>query len=158
MPQIAIEYMILIPVLILQIFLFPMTATVIMNTYVDSRLTIELQEIAGHMGSSIQQLYYAIDHGSISDGSMRITLDTPPLIEGRAYTTTLSNVTHLDSSYQIMNVTLQLIGSKNSASTVVTLGQNVDWQENLAFNSTAHSPSIVATKTNNSIWLSFGGT
>ena len=158
MVQIAIEYMILIPVLILQIFLFPLTATVIMNTYVDSRLTIELQEIAGHIGSSIQQLYHAVDHGSISNSSMKITLDTPPLIEGRAYTTTLSNVIHLDTSYQIMNVTLQLIGSKDSASTVVTLGQNVNWQENLSFNSTAHSPSIVATKTNNFIWLSFGGT
>ena len=76
MPQIAIEYMIMVPVLILQIFIFPMTASVIMNTYVDSRLTIELQATAGHMGSSIQQLYYTIDHGSISDGSMKITLDT----------------------------------------------------------------------------------
>ncbi|HLN88803.1 MAG TPA: hypothetical protein VK253_01945 [Candidatus Binatia bacterium] len=158
MPQVAIEYMIMVPVLILQIFIFPLTASVIMNTYVDNRLTIELQATAGHMGSSIQQLYYAIDHGSISDGSMTITLDTPPLIEGRAYTTTLSNVTDLDTSCQIMNVTLKFIGSKGQTSTVVTLGQNVDWPENLAFNSTAHSPSLVATKTNDSIWLSFGGT
>ena len=158
MPQIALEYMIMVPVLILQIFIFPLTASVIMNTYVDSRMTIEIQEIAGHMGSSIQQLYYTIDHGSISDGSMKITLDTPPLIEGYAYTTTLSHVTHQDTSYQIMNVTLKLVGSKDQASTIVTLGQDVDWQENLAFNSTAHSLSMVATKTANSIWLSFGGT
>lgn len=158
MPQIAIEYMIFVPVLILQIFIFPLTASVIMNTYVDSRLTIELQGTAGHMGSSIQQLYYTINHGSVTNGSMKITLDTPPLIEGYAYTTTLSHVTHLDTSYQIMNVTLKLIGTKDQTSTIVTLGQNVDWQDNLAFNSTAHSLSIVANKTANSIWLSFGGT
>ena len=158
MPQIAIEYMIFVPVLILQIFLFPLAASVIMNQYTDSRLTIELQETAGHMGSSIQQLYYAINHGSISNGSMKITLDTPPLIEGHAYTTTLSHVAHLDTSYQIMNVTLKLFNSKDQTSTLVTLGQNVNWQDNLAFNSTAHSLSIVANKTANSIWLSFGGT
>ncbi len=76
MPSITIEYMIMIPVLILQIFIFPLTASVIMNTWTDSRMTIELQETAGHMSSSIQQLYYTINHGSMSNGSMKITLDT----------------------------------------------------------------------------------
>ncbi len=158
MPSITIEYMIMVPVLILQIFLFPMTASVIMNTWADSSMTLELQETAGHMGSSIQQLYYTMNHASVPNGTMTITLDTPPLIEGHAYTTTLSHATNLDTSIQIMNVTLKLIGTRDQTSTLVTLGQNVDWQENLAFNSTAHSLSIVAHKTSNSIWLSFGGT
>jgi hypothetical protein len=157
-PSITLEYMIMIPVLILQIFLFPITASVIMNTWADSSMTLELQETAGHMGSSIQQLYYAMNHASVPNGTMTITLGTPPLIEGHAYTTTLSHATNLDTSIQIMNVTLKLIGTKDQTSTLVTLGQNVDWQENLAFNSTAHSLSIVAHKTSDSIWLSFGGT
>src|ERR1035441_11052884 len=121
MPSITIEYMIMVPVLILQIFIFPLTASVIMNTWVDSRMTIELQETAGQMGSSIQQLYYTMNHASISNGSMQINLGTPPLIEGYAYTTTLNHVTNLDTSYQIMNVTLKLIGTKDQASTLVTL-------------------------------------
>jgi hypothetical protein len=149
--------MIMIPVLIMQIFLFPLTATAIMDNWTDSRITVELQATAGHLGSSIQQLYYTINHGSMSDGSMKITLDLPPLIEGRAYTTTLSHVTHLDTSYQVMNVTLKFIGTKDQASSLVTLGLNVDWQENLAFNSTSNSLSLVANKTANSIWISFGG-
>ena len=158
MPSITLEYMIMIPVLILQIFIFPLTASVIMNTWADSSMTIELQETAGHMGSSVQQLYYTMNHASIPNGTMTITLDTPPLIQGHAYKTTLSHATHLDTSSQIMNVTLKLIGTKDQTSTLVTLGQNVDWQENLTFNSTAHSLSLVAHKTLNSIWLSFGGT
>jgi hypothetical protein len=157
MPHIAIEYVIMVPVLILQIFIFPLTASVIMDTWTDSRLTIEIQETAGHMGSSIQQLYYTMNHASVSNGTMKINLDVPPLIEGRAYTTTLRHVPHQDNSYQTMNVTLKFIGSKDQASTLVTLGPNVDWTENLAFNSTAHSLSIIANKTSNSIWLSFGG-
>ena len=158
MPSITIEYMIMIPVLILQIFLFPITASVIMNTWADSSMTLELQETAGHMGSSIQQLYYTMNHASVPNGTMTITLDTPPLIQGHAYTTTLSHATNLDTSLQIMNVTLNLIGTRDQTSTLVTLGQNVDWQENLAFNSTVHSLTMVAHKTSNSIWLSFGGT
>ena len=158
MPSITLEYMIMIPVLILQIFLFPITASVIMNTWADSSMTLELQETAGHMGSSIQQLYYTMNHASVPNGTMTITLGTPPLIEGHAYTTTLSHATNLDTSLQIMNVTLNLIGTGDQTSTLVTLGQNVDWQENLAFNSTLHSLTMVAQKTSNSIWLSFGGT
>jgi len=157
-PSITLEYMIMIPVLILQIFIFPLTASVIMNTWADSSMTIELQETAGHMGSSIQQLYYTMNHASIPNGTMTITLDTPPLIQGHAYKTTLSHATHLDTSSQIMNVTLKLIGTKDQTSTLVTLGQNVDWQENLTFNSTAHSLNLIAHKMSNSIWLSFGGT
>jgi hypothetical protein len=155
--HITIEYMIMIPVLIMQIFLFPIVASVIMNTWQDSTTTIQLQTTSGHMGSSIQQLYYTMNHGSISDGSMKITLDVPPTINGRAYTTTLSHVTHLDTSYQIMNVTLKIIGTKVQTSTLVTLGQNVDWHENLAFNSTSHNLSLIATKTANSILISYGG-
>jgi hypothetical protein len=157
MAHITIEYVIMVPVLIMQIFLFPLTATVIMDTWTDSRITIELQTTAGHLGSTIQQLYFTMNRGSISDGSMKINLDIPQIIEGRAYTTTLSHVTHTDTSYQIMNVTLKFIGTKDQVSTLVTLGQNVNWQENLAFNSTAHSLSLIADKTANSIWISFGG-
>lgn len=65
MAQISIEYMIMIPILILQIFLFPFAATAIMNGWTDSRMTIQLQEVSGHLGSSIQQLYYTMNHESI---------------------------------------------------------------------------------------------
>ena len=157
MAHITIEYMIMIPVLIMQIFLFPYAASVIMSTWGDSNTTIQLQTTAGHMGSSIQQLYYTINHGSMSDGSMKITLDVPPIINGHAYTTTLSHATHLDTSYEIMNVTLKIIGANVQTSTLVTLGQNVNWTQNLAFNSTSHNLSLIATKNANSISISYGG-
>src|SRR4030065_164396 len=105
--------MIMIPVLILQIFLFPLAASAIMNTWADSSMTLELQETAGHISSSIQQLYYTMNHASIPNGNMAITLDTSPLIDGYAYTTTLRHVEHPDTSYQIMNVTLKLLGTKD---------------------------------------------
>lgn len=149
--------MIMIPVLIMQIFLFPLTASVIMDTWSNSSTTLELQETAGHLSSSIQQLYYTMNHASISNGSMKVTLDVPALIENRAYTTTLRHVTQTGSSYVIMNVTLSLVGTKCTTSSIVTLGDNVNWVENLSFNSTAHNLSLIANKTSNSILISFGG-
>lgn len=157
MPSITLEYMIMIPVLILQIFLFPLAASAIMNTWADSSMTLELQETAGHISSSIQQLYYTMNHASIPNGNMAITLDTSPLIDGYAYMTTLRHVERPDTSYQIMNVTLKLLGTKDHTSTLVTLGQNVDWQENMSFLSGKQPIILIANKTSNSIWISLGG-
>lgn len=157
MPHVTIEYMIMIPVLIAQIFLFPFLATAIMDTWADSSSTLELQETAAYIGSSIQQLYFTMNQESMTNGAVKINLAIPPSIEGHVYTTTLRHMTHLDTSYEVMNVTLILVGTKAHASTLVTLGQNVDWQENLAFNSTSNSLNLIANKTVNSIWLSFGG-
>jgi hypothetical protein len=155
--HITIEYMIMIPVLIMMIFIFPFVATVIMGTWTQSITTMELQTTAGHMSSSIQQLCYTINYGSYINGTMKITLAVPTLIQGHTYTTTLSHVTHTDSSFQLMNVTLKIVGGEAQASSLITLGSNINWQENLAFNSTAHLLSLGANKTANSVWLFFGG-
>ena len=155
MPQVTIEYMIMVPVMIMQILIFPFAAQIIMSTWDDSRRTIELQETAGHLGSSIQQLYYTMNHASIASGSLTVKLDTPPLIEGHAYTITLQNATNPNTSIKIMNVTLSLASTSNKVSTLVTLGENAAWQDDATFPS--NSTSIIATKASGSIWLSFEG-
>jgi len=68
MGHVTIEYMIMLPILILQIFLFPLTANWLMNIWVDSRRTLALQDVAGHLGSTIQQLYFSLNHETISNG------------------------------------------------------------------------------------------
>ena len=128
MTQITIEYMIMIPILIMQIFLFPLTAGIIMNGWVDSRRTLALQETASHLGSSMQQLYSSLNHGSITAGVVNNTLDTPPFIEGYAYTGTamLRNASDPDAA-RILDVTLTLVGTQLEVTSSVTLGQNVVW-------------------------------
>lgn len=156
MPHITIEYMIMIPVLILQIFIFPFTAAVIMNTWTDSRMTLELQETASHLGSSVQQLYYTINHGSISSGSLTVKLDTPTSVEGYPYTITLHDASNSGNQARIMNLTLDLRGTRCTTSTLITLGQNANWVINSRFSST-NSTSITATKNSGSISLTFDG-
>jgi len=157
MGHVTVEYMIMIPVLILQIFLFPIVAGAIMDGYNDSRRALELQETAGHLGSTIQQLYYTVNHATIN-GTLKFSLDIPATIEQYPYTVTLRNVTNRDTSYAVMNVTLSFIHVEGFSSTLVTLGDNVEWQDNLSFNSTSPNLYLTANKTTENIFLTFGGT
>ena len=155
MGHVAIEYMILIPVLIMQIFLFPFAATAIMNTWVDQRRSLELQEIAGHLGSSVQQLYFTLNRASKANGCLTSTLDTPATIENFYYNITLQDNSNPSSSVKVMKITLNLIRATGEASSLVTLGENAAWQDGVTFRSDV--TSIVATESSGSIWLSFEG-
>lgn len=160
MVQITIEYMILIPVLVLQMFLFPLTVGWIMNTWVDSRRSLELQEVASHLGSSIQQVYLSLNHTTIQAGTLTNRLDTPPFIEGYAYTGNATLTTVLGdvvfNSSKVLSITLKYKGLDISTNASVTLGQNVEWKTStLASNST--DACITAEKfLNGTILLSFG--
>jgi len=161
LPQITIEYMIMVPILILQIFLFPLTAGWIMNTWVDSRQTLALREIASHVGSSVHQVYSALNHESISAGAVTNSLEIPPFIEGYAYRGNAS-LRVLDpaapDSSQFLDITLRFKGSQIEATTSVTLGSNVAWDEDSAFMSNSTYASLVAEKmTNGTILLYFEG-
>jgi hypothetical protein len=157
--QITIEYMIMIPILILQIFLFPLTAGWIMNTWVDSRQTLALQETASHISSSIHQVYSALNHDSISNGTVTNRLEVPLFIEGYVYrgNASLRTSNPTPNSSQVLDITLRFIGGHIESNTAVTLGQNVAWQ-NSTFMSNSTDASLIAQKMlNGTILLSFGG-
>ncbi|MBN1245947.1 hypothetical protein JXA31_10175 [Candidatus Bathyarchaeota archaeon] len=158
MPQITIEYMIMIPMLILQIFLFPLTAGWIMTTWVDSRQTLALQETGSHLSSSIQQLYSALTHDSISTGTVRSRLAVSPFIEGYAYRGNASlRASGLNSS-QFLDITLRFEGSQIGATTSVTLGSDVQWDPDSAFMSNSTNANLVAEKmANGTILMYFEG-
>jgi hypothetical protein len=158
LPQITIEYMIMIPILILQIFLFPLTAGWIMNTWVDSRQTLALQEAASHLGSSVHQVYSALNHESISAGTVTNRLEVPPFIEGYAYTGNATLRDAAPNSSQILDITLKFKGSHIEATTSVTLGSNVQWDADSAFMSNSTYASLIAEKmANGTILMYFGG-
>lgn len=161
MPQITIEYMIMIPMLILQIFLFPLTAGWIMTTWVDSRQTLALQENASHLSSSIQQLYSALTHESISSGTVRSRLAISPFIEGYAYRGNASLRDSELNSSQFLDITLRFMGGSIETTTSVTLGSNVQWDADSTFMSNSTNANLVAKKywngTQHIILMSFEG-
>lgn len=160
MPHITLEYMIMIPILLMQIILFPYVAVTMRTSWVESNVNLELQEICSHIGSSMQQLYYTMNHASISAGSLSAKLGTPTSIGdgyGNFYgfTITLQNATNVNTDVKIMNVTLHIEGTGDQAFSLVTLGDNAVWQNNAVFLSSS-STSVNATKTAGSIMLTFG--
>jgi hypothetical protein len=159
--QITIEYMIMIPILILQIFLFPLTAGWIMTTWTDSRQTLALQETASHVGSSIQQVYSALNHESISAGTVTNRLEIPSFIEGYAYKGNATLRTTLDpelNSSKVLDINLRFMGGRIVTMTSVTLGQNVEWDLDSAFMSNSTDANLIAEKMpNGTILMSFEG-
>ena len=156
MPQVAIEYVILVPILILQIFLFPIAAATLMNIWIDSRRTLALEETASHLGSSIQQLYFSLNHTSITAGNVTNQLQIPPFIEGYSYTGNGTLRTALDNSIKILDLSLKYRGLAISTATSVQLGQNVAWHESMFISNSTSACVIVQKFSNGTIQLSFG--
>ena len=157
MANITIEYMILIPILILQIFLLPFAAGLFMNYWSTSSDTLALNETSTHIGSSIEQLYFFLNNPSVSSGTVTNDVGIPSYIGNYAYigSATLISVSGSGSG-KVLELTLKLIGSTISTTTPVTLGENVQWV-NSTFMSNSNSPCINGYKNNNNIiCLSFG--
>ena len=157
MAHITIEYVIMLPILILQIILFPLTASWLMNVWVDSRRNLALEEVASHLGSTIQQVYFTLNHETISAGTFRQKPDVPPFIEDYPYTgnATLKSVSG-SSSVKILELTLRLKGVGKSVSTTVLLGQNVVWQESTFVSNSANACITAVKFSNGTIALRFG--
>lgn len=148
----------MIPILILQIFLFPLTAGWIMNTWVDSRQILALKETASYIGSSIHQTYTALSHESLSAGIVTNKLEIPSSIEGKLYMGNATLRSILDSnSSKILDINLYIRDSEIYAKTSVILGDDVEWV-NSSFESKSLEANIFAEKLSSGlIRLSFGG-
>ena len=158
MPHVTIEYVIMVPVLIMQIFLFPLTASWLMNIWVDSRRTLALQEAASHLGSTIQQIFFSLNHTTILSGTVTQKANVPTFIENYPYTgtATLRSISGLGSS-KVLDITLRLVTVGTTVTSSAILGSNVFWQES-TFVSNSINTCIRAEKMmDGTIYLSFGG-
>jgi len=158
MTHITIEYMIMVPVMILQIFLFPLTASWLMNIWVDSRRTLALHEVASHLGSTIQQLYFSLNHETISAGTSTYSPGLPPFIENYYYTgnATLRTVAGSADSSKVLSITLTLAKTKITVTTLVILGPNVLWQDSSFVSNSTHACVSAMKNATGTITLFFG--
>jgi len=158
-PHVTIEYMIMMPILIMQIFLFPLTASWLMNIWIDSRRTLALQDIASHLGSTIQQLYFSLNHDTISAGTTTYSPGLPPFIEDLPYVGNATLRTILEqplNSSKVLDLTVRLISTRTSVTTSVVLGPNVSWKTS-SFMGNSTKAFVAAEKlSDGTISLSFG--
>jgi hypothetical protein len=148
MPHVTIEYVIMVPILIMQIFLFPLTASWLMNVWIDSRRMLAVQDTASHLGSTIQQLYFSLNHESISAGAKATyTPGLAPYIENIPYygNATLRTVSSQQGAGKVLDLSIRLLGTNIRATSVVVLGPNVAWQSS-TFKSNSTNVCINAQK------------
>jgi hypothetical protein len=149
--------MIMVPLLILQIFLFPLTVSWVMDDWATSRQTLELQNTASHLGSQIQQIYFSLNHATIGSGNVTAAIEVSPLIEGYPYNVSGTSRIAPNSNSVILDLNLTFINLMVSATSSVTLGNSrtVSWvASSFLSNSTAQ---IHAEKSNGAIQFSFLG-
>lgn len=157
MPHVTMEYMIMVPVLILQVLLFPLTTSWLMNVWVDSRRELALQDIANHLASTIQQLYFILSHESMSSAeNVTQASNVPPYVEDYPYTGvgTLRAVSEFNSS-KVLEITLSMKNVANTATASVLLGENVVWVPSTFISDSANA-CIKAAKIDGVVTLSFG--
>jgi hypothetical protein len=158
-PHVTIEYMIMIPVMILQIFLFPIVASTLMSIWVDQRRTLALQDVAGHLGSTMQQLYFSLNHDTIPSGNVTYSPGLPPFIEDNYYVgsvTLLTGSASASNSSVFIGLTVKLVGTADSAMTTVVLGSNVLWQQSTFLSNSTHACVSAQKFMNGTISLWFG--
>jgi len=136
MPHVSMEYAIMVPVLLLQVILIPMAAGWMMDVWVVRRRETALQDVASHMGTAIQQLYFSLNSEEVAVGITSHSPKVPPFIESIPYVITASD-------------------RKVESSTII------DWQQSAGvrapFLSNATSASIYVEKfPNGTLGFSFG--
>jgi hypothetical protein len=157
MPHATMEYVIMAPILILQVVFFPLVTSWMMSFWIGSRRQIALRETADHLGSLIQQIYFSLNHENVPSGQVVYFPDLPKFIENYAYTVrgVLTSEGQNSSKVLKLNLTLRQVG--NTVETLVVLGPNVVWNEATVYVSNSTNARILAEKfPNGTLSLAFG--
>ena len=127
MPNVTIEYVILIPLLFTQVIVFPYVASTMASNWQNSQIDIELQTAANHLVSTIQQLYMTLNSEAILAGTVTHESPLPLTIGLYPYTAIGSLNDPPDNFAKVLTVTLTLDELGNTATASTVLGDNVNW-------------------------------
>ena len=158
MVSVTIEYVIMIPLLLTQVIVFPYVASTMTSNWQNSQRNIELQDAADHLASTIQQLYLTINSEEVLTSYVTQASTLPITVASYPYTSTASLNNPPDpNATKIIKVTLTMDEVGNTVSADAVLGPNVQWIES-TFRSTSPDASINVQKfSNGSLAFSFGG-
>jgi hypothetical protein len=112
------------------------------------------------LGSMIQQLYFSLNHSTMPAENVTYSPGLPPLIENIVYTgnATLSSGTYNGlNSATYLQLTMELVGTPDSATIGVVLGSNVLWQQSTFVSNSANACINAQKFANGTILLWFTG-
>lgn len=146
----------MIPALIALVLLLPFSANLMISSSIDARRQALLQDAASKLGSTIQQLYFALEPTHVAAGNISQSPNLPQTIESYTYTATGYLVIPLlanQSRTLVLTLTLQPLG-KTAESTVV-LGSRVLWGESVFMSSSNYACVRVRKFVNGTLLFSF---
>ena len=153
MPHVSMEYAIMVPILLMQVILIPMAAGWMMDVWVDKRRETALQDIASHMGTTIQQLYFSLTREEVEAGMTLQSANVPNSIESIPYVITASDKKVENST--LVDLNLGLMGVGVAVTTRVTLGPNVLWQHSTFLSNSTSAGLKVVKYANGTLAFSF---
>jgi hypothetical protein len=154
LPNVTIEYVILIPLLFTQVIVFPFVASTITSNWQDSQRDIELQDAANHLASTIQQLYLTLNRDEVLECTVTQASPVPVTVASYPYNATCDPP---DGSSNILTVTLTLDEVGNTVTAAVVLGPNATWTESTLRSTSTDAYIMVQKFSNGTIGFSFGG-
>ena len=154
MPHVSLEYVIMVPILIVQVILIPVAAGWMMDAWVLRRRENELRDVASHIGTTIQQLYFSLNREEIVAGITTQIPEVPSSIEFFPYNITASSQKFENST--IIDLNLALKGTDITVMTRVTLGPNVLWQDSTFLSNSTNAGVLVEKFSNGTLSFSFG--
>ena len=150
--NVTLEYMIMVPLMIFEIILFPYVANLMIGNWTVSKETLQLQEAASNIGSAVGQMYAALNHETISAVNVTSAVNSIKTIDDHAFTANGTLRTALDAvlnSTKILDLTLTLNGTSVRVTTSVILGPNVNWNSSSVFVSTSNNAAVISEKLSN---------
>jgi hypothetical protein len=148
------EYAIMVPVLLMQVILIPMATGWIMDVWAVRRRETALQDVASHIGTTIQQLYFSLNREEIAAGTTTHSPNLPPFIESIPYIITASHRKVENST--LVDLYLALIGTGTTVTSRVTLGPDVLWQQSTFLSNSTSACITVEKFSNKTLNFSFG--
>jgi hypothetical protein len=149
----------MIPLLFSTVIVFPLVANRITTETQEAQLRIELQDVADHMASTIQQLYLSVNSEEILTGTVTQESPVPVTVVFYPYTVEGSLYDPGDGSAKVFTAFLTLDDVGNTVTASAALGTNVQWVDS-SFRSTSVDASIIVQKlddADHTIVFSFGG-
>lgn len=155
MPHVTIEHVILVPLLFIQILVFPFAASMMVSIWAEAHRKVELKDAANHLASVIQQLYLSANREEILAGNITQASTLPPTISSYPYTATGS--LRVSDSSRVLTLFLTLEEVENTVTANAVLGSNVLWMEGSVFRSNSPNASVRVQKfANGTLLFSFG--
>jgi len=157
--NVALEAVILAPLLLIQVVLFPFVANTLSAKWANATRDVMLKETASQMASTIQQLYLSLNRPEVSTGTITQASTFPAELDKCSYYATGLLKASLQLGFGkilFLNLTLQKLG--NTVTVQTPLGTNVLWNETSLFDSSSPNASIKVQKfANGTLLFSFEG-